>query len=215
MTQIKICGLTRKEDIAAVNRWLPDYIGFVFAASRRQVTPKQADMLKSGLDHRIKAVGVFVNETVQSIVSLYKAGIIDAVQLHGDEDADFIASLQTLLNTDVAQKERPACPVIKAVRVQSTQKILQAQDLPCHLLLLDTFQKGEYGGSGEVFDHSLIPPLAKPFFLAGGLDCCNIANVVRKYRPFGVDVSSGVETNGIKDEAKIRLLIETVRTLYS
>lgn len=201
MTQIKICGLTREEDIAAVNRCLPDYIGFVFAESRRQVTPEQARRLKEGLDTRIKAVGVFTNAPVPFIVDLCEQGIIDVVQLHGDESEAFIWSL----------KQKMAYPVIKTVRVQNTEKILQTQELSCDLLLLDTYQPGQYGGSGQTFDRTLIPELQKQFFLAGGLDIGNVEQAIRECHPFGIDISSGVETDGVKDETKIRKIIAIIR----
>ena len=202
MTRIKICGLSRTEDIAAVNRWLPDYIGFVFASeSRRRVTPEQARILKEGLDSRIKAFGVFTNAPLQAIVELCEAGIIDIVQLHGDETEEFICVL----------KQKTSCPIIKAIQVQSSEQILHAKRLSCDLLLLDTFEKGKFGGSGKTFDHSLIPVMQKPFFLAGGLHNGNIAQVISRCHPFAVDVSSGVETDGAKDESKIRQIIETVR----
>jgi len=203
MTKIKICGLTRKEDIEAVNRWLPDYTGFVFCQSRRRVTQEQAALLKADLDLRIKAVGVFVNELLPSIVKLCNTGVIDVVQLHGDESEAYIKEL----------KNQISCPVIKAVRVQSTEQVRLAEKLSCDLLLLDTYQKAEYGGSGKTFDHSMIPLLEKRFFLAGGLESSNIAEVIEKYSPYGVDISSGVETDGIKDENKIRQIIQTVRSL--
>ncbi|MDD3654866.1 MAG: phosphoribosylanthranilate isomerase, partial [Desulfotomaculaceae bacterium] len=133
MTKIKICGLTKKADIASVNRWLPDYAGFVFCQSRRQVTPEQARLLKAGLDSRVKAVGVFVNEPVQFIVKLVSTGVIDLVQLHGDESEAYMREL----------KERVHCPVIKAVRVQSAAQVLAAEKLSCDLLLLDTYQEGQ------------------------------------------------------------------------
>jgi len=203
MTQIKICGLTREEDIQAVNRWLPDYAGFVFAASRRRVMPEQACKLKEKLDSRIKAVGVFTSESADNIARLCETGVIDIVQLHGDETEDFLRVL----------KSKISCPVIKAVRVQSSEQIQEAQKLSCDMLLLDTYDKKTYGGSGKTFDYSLIPELQKPFFLAGGLESGNIAGAIREIHPFGVDVSSGVETNGVKDENKIRRVIETVRNI--
>ena len=202
MTQIKICGLTREEDIAAVNRWRPDYIGLVFAESRRRVRPEQARRLKAGLDARIKAVGVFTNAPGPFIVDLCEQGIIDLVQLHGDENEAFIQSL----------KQRITCPVIKAVRVQTREQILQAQEMPCDLLLLDTYQEGQYGGSGRTFDRKLIPALQKQFFLAGGLEAGNIEQALRECQPFGIDISSGVETEGLKDEAKIRQIIAIIRS---
>lgn len=200
--KIKICGLTRLQDIAAVNLYLPDFIGFVFApGSRRRVTPRQALLLKEKLDPRIKTVGVFTNETVPNIAALCEEGIIDLVQLHGDESAEFIRAL----------KEQTPSSVIKAVRVRSKRQILQAQQLPCDLLLLDAYREGQYGGSGRTFDHSLIPPLQKAFFLAGGLNEGNIEQAVLASRPFAVDISSGVETNGVKDEKKIGRIIAAIR----
>ncbi|MBK5253928.1 MAG: phosphoribosylanthranilate isomerase [Peptostreptococcaceae bacterium] len=203
MTQIKICGLTRIEDIDAVNRWLPNYIGFVFAKSRRQVTPNMAHYLKGRLDLRIKAVGVFINEPILSIVKLIEDGIIDIVQLHGDENEDYIKKL----------KQKTTCPIIKAVRVQTTEQILQAEQLSCDMLLLDSYKEGQYGGSGKNFDCSLIPHLQKPFLLAGGLKIENIEQMALKCKPFGVDISSGVETDGKKDENKIRQIIETISNI--
>jgi phosphoribosylanthranilate isomerase len=203
MTRIKICGLTRAEDIAAVNRCLPDYIGLVFAESRRRVSPEQARRLKAGLDARIKAVGVFTNAPVPFIVDLCEQGIIDIVQLHGDESEAFIQSL----------KQKIACPVIKAVRVQTREQILQAQEMSCDLLLLDTYQPGQYGGSGKTFERKLIPALQKRFFLAGGLEAGNVEQAVRECHPFGIDISSGVETDGLKDEAKIQQIIAIIRSI--
>lgn len=203
MIKIKICGLTRKEDIEAVNRWLPDCAGFVFARSRRRVTPEQAAVLKAALDPRIKAVGVFVNEPLPSIVRLCDSGVIDMAQLHGDESAAYIRKL----------KEQIDIPLIKTVRVRCAEQVRQAEKLSCDLLLLDTYQKGQYGGVGKTFDYGLIPFLQKRFFLAGGLDNSNIAQAIRKCNPYGVDLSSGVETGGIKDEDKIRRIVQKVRSL--
>ena len=202
MTKIKICGLTQKKDIESVNRWLPDFVGFVFCrGSRRQVTATQASFLKTELDSRIKAIGVFVNEPVDSIVKLYSSQVIDGVQLHGHESEDYIVEL----------KKRIDCPIIKAVRVQSMEQILQAEKLSCDLLLLDTYQTGQYGGSGKTFDYAIIPILKKRFFLAGGLKNSNIAQAIQTCRPYGVDISSGVETDGRKGNDKIKQIIETIR----
>lgn len=203
MTKIKICGLTRPEDIAAVNRYLPEYIGFVFAESRRRVTGQQASWLKQGLDDRIQAVGVFVNEKVPVIADLCNSGIIDMIQLHGDENQAFIKEL----------KYRTDRPIIKALRVQNQMQIWEAQQLPCDYLLLDTYVPDRSGGSGQLFDHRLIPVLQKPYFLAGGLNNENIPNIVEHFAPYAVDVSSGVETEGSKDDIKIRDIINTVRVI--
>ncbi|MEQ8236398.1 MAG: phosphoribosylanthranilate isomerase [Syntrophomonadaceae bacterium] len=205
MIRIKICGLTREEDINAVNRCLPEYIGFIFAESRRQVSPAQARFLKARLDKRIKAVGVFVNEGIETIAALCDAGTIDLVQLHGDEGADFLREL----------KQKVDCPVIKAVRVKNPEQVLAAQMLPCDLLLLDTYSEAHYGGGGLTFDHSLIPELHKPFFLAGGLYLDNIEQAIKDSHPWGVDISSGVESEGVKDEDKIKAIVARVRKLSS
>lgn len=201
MTKIKICGLKRKEDISYVNELLPDFAGFVFAKSSRQVDAKKAAELKKQLSPKIKAVGVFVNADPEFIAELYQQQIIDLAQLHGDETADYIHRLKHLC---------PSLPLIKAVRVQSTKQILEAEKLPCDYLLLDTWQKDSYGGSGKTFDRSLIPPLTKPWFLAGGLNAENIAESISQCHPWAVDVSSAVETDGVKDKEKIKLFIERI-----
>lgn len=202
MTKIKICGLKHTEDISYVNELLPDFAGFVFAKSSRQVDAKKAAELKKQLSPKIKAVGVFVNAEPEFIAKLYQKQIIDLAQLHGDETADYIHRLKNLC---------PSLPLIKAVRVQSTKQILEAEKLPCYYLLLDTWQKDSYGGSGKTFDRSLIPPLAKPWFLAGGLNTENIAESIAQCHPWAVDVSSAVETNSVKDKEKIKTFIDHVR----
>ena len=181
MTKIKICGLSREKDIDAVNRCQPDYVGFVMAESRRRVSPEMAERLTGRLDPGIKAVGVFVNEDIRLIVDLYTAGIIDTVQLHGDEDADYIHTLKRAI---------PG-PIIKAIRVHSRQQIDEAQELPADLLLLDTYNKGQYGGSGQSFDWSLIPALGKRFFLAGGLNIDNIGAAIQVIGPYAWTSAAG------------------------
>lgn len=202
MSKIKICGLRRTEDILAVNEYLPDYIGFVFSQSRRQVTAEQARRLKEKLNSKIEAAGVFVNEPVSFIAKLVEKGVIDLVQLHGDEDGAYIRLL----------KQKVSCPVIKAVRVQSGEQIIQAQRLPCDYLLLDAYSKNAYGGTGANFRWDIIPQnLSKPFFLAGGINESNIARAVKEARPYCIDVSSGAETGGVKDKEKIKQIINIVR----
>lgn len=201
MTNIKICGLFREQDIEYVNEALPDYIGFVFAQSRRNVTPAQAERLKVMLDKRIKAVGVFVNADISDVAALALSGVIDLVQLHGDEDAAYIEQLQS----------RISAPVIKALRARSAAQITHAQSLPCRFLLLDASQGSGYGGSGKTFDWTLIPQLEKPYFLAGGLNAQNIREAL-SLKPYCVDISSGAETDGIKDREKILQLVGIVRS---
>ncbi|MCB7320904.1 phosphoribosylanthranilate isomerase [Lacrimispora sp. 210928-DFI.3.58] len=203
--KIKICGLSRPEDIEAANEIGPDYIGFVFAKSSRQVTYERAARLKEMLDGRIKAVGVFVNALPEEILALSEgiggiSPVIDMIQLHGDEDEDYIKRI----------KECTSKPIIKAVRVRSREDIIKAQALPCDYLLLDTFTKGQYGGSGQQFDWSMIPKVPKPYFLAGGICMDNIRKAADQ-GAFCIDVSSAVETNGKKDRTKMKAIVEVLR----
>ena len=195
--RFKFCGLSRPEDIEAANEISPDYIGFVFAPSSRQVTREQAAGLRKLLSPEIRAVGVFVNAAIEEILSLAGDGkmppVIDLIQLHGDENAEYIRQL----------KQFTDCPIIKAVRVKSRDDIEKADRLPCDYLLLDTYTKGQYGGSGLQFDWSMIPPLAHPFFLAGGISADN-AEKAGKTGAFCLDVSSAIETDGRKDKRKMR-----------
>lgn len=201
MVKIKICGLKTMEDIRMVNRQKPDFAGFVFAGSKRRITPEQAAEMKKELLPEIRSVGVFVNEDPERIAGLAEGGVLDYIQLHGDEDGEEIRWI----------KDRTGKPVIKAVRVRSREDILQAEKLPCEYLLLDTYKAGEYGGSGERFCWEMIPELEKPFFLAGGLNAENIAEALKTCRPWAVDVSSSVETDGRKDEEKVRRFMRAVR----
>lgn len=201
VVKIKICGLKTKEDIQMANRQKPDFVGFVFAGKKRRITPEQAAEMKKELLPEIRSVGVFVNEEIDQIVSLAENGVLDYIQLHGDEGDSYIRRL----------KERTDKPIIKAVRVRCREDILCAENLPCDYLLLDTYKADEYGGSGETFRWELIPELEKPFFLAGGLCTENIAKALKNCRPWAVDVSSSVETDGRKDEKKVREFIEDIR----
>ena len=201
MTRIKICGLTRKEDIDAVNAACPDYTGFVFAESKRRIDVDRAMELKSLLDPSIKAAGVFVNEDIRKIIRLCDMEVIDLIQLHGDEDADYIKKL----------REYTSNRIIKAFRVRTQQDIESAKPSTADYILLDAFQQGKYGGVGKTFDWSMVSGIDRPYFLAGGIDESNVAQAIREYRPFCVDVSSGVETGGCKDPRKIKNIVERVR----
>lgn len=201
MSLVKICGLKRECDIDYVNRYKPDFAGFVFSKSKRQITPQQAERLKAKLNSDIKAVGVFVNEPVEFISDLCNKNIIDIIQLHGDEDENYIVKLKELSDR----------PIIKAVRVQSTAQVLSAEKIECDYLLLDAYYENEYGGVGKVFNWNIIPQLKKPFFLAGGLNSENVATAIKQVKPYCVDLSSGAETDGYKDENKIKIIIKEVR----
>jgi phosphoribosylanthranilate isomerase len=197
MIKIKICGLTRLCDIDAVNIEKPDYIGFVFADSRRKVTPRQAMELRGKLSQGIIPTGVFVNEKIEHIFSLIQNGIIDAAQLHGTENEKYIERLKGLT----------AKPVIKGVSVLKAGDAQKWASTSADFLLFDN----KNGGTGQTFDWGLIGETSKPYFLAGGLDMNNIAKAINQTRPFAVDVSSGVETEGLKDPEKIREFIRRVR----
>lgn len=201
MTKIKICGLQTLRDIDAVNRFRPDYAGFVFAPGPRRLTRDAAAELKARLDPAIPSVGVFVNEAPETAAALCRDGIIDLIQLHGDEDEAYLAKLRALTSV----------PVIKAVRVRSRAEIEAARSFPADFLLLDAAYKDKYGGGGRSFDWSLIPPDLPPFFLAGGLREDNLRRAAEACAPWCADVSSGAETDGAKDPEKIRRLIEIIR----
>lgn len=202
MSKIKICGLKRPCDIEYANEALPDYIGFIFASTKRYISPEAAKDLKAKLKSQIKAVGVFVNEDIDTVCGIANSGTIDLIQLHGDEDEEYISAV----------KKRTDKQIIKAVRVRTLEQIINAEKLPCDYLLLDTYRKGQYGGIGESFNWELIPKLSKPFFLAGGLNQDNIIRAVREVQPYCLDISSGVEENGVKKREKI---IETVKLVRS
>ncbi len=198
MTKIKICGLRRAEDIAFANELRPDYIGFVFAkASKRYVTPDQAALLRRALSPEITAVGVFVNEPVEHILALLNSGVIAAAQLHGGEPASDIHALKR-------QADRT---VVQAFRVETRQDVAQAIESPADYILLDNGA----GGTGETFDWSLIEHIERPFFLAGGLSAENVDEAIQRCRPFAVDSSSKLETDGVKDYEKMKAFVEAVR----
>lgn len=199
--KVKICGLRRAEDIAYVNELQPDFIGFVFAKSKRRVTAVQAAQLKAQLLPKIKSVGVFVNAPQEEILQLAQAGTIDYIQLHGDEDAAYCARLRT----------QTTLPVIKAVRVKDAGSLAGLEAFPCDYLLFDTYTPGQYGGTGQRFDLSLVENIKQPYFIAGGLDAANVAAVLQNTKAFAVDVSGGVETDGFKDKEKIAAFIAHVR----
>ena len=220
MTKIKLCGLMTESDIRTANELLPDYIGFVFAPkSRRYVAPGYAKKLKELLDPRIRAVGVFVNEAPERIVKLLKEGIIDIVQLHGSETAEYIRILRTLADRTLA-----APPLIQAFRADfPVNPAADFRDYPsgapvdppgasalssaADFILLDSGS----GGTGETFDWERIRHIRRPYFLAGGLTPDNAAEAVHMLHPYAVDVSSGIETDGHKDRDKMIKFVHAVR----
>ncbi len=198
MTKIKLCGLSRPCDVEAANELKPEYIGFVFApGSRRAVSLARAAELKRLLDPEIQAVGVFVNEAPEQVAALLNAGVIDLAQLHGSEREDDIGRLRRLTDR----------PVIKAFRVATAEDIQKAEECTADYVLLDSGS-----GSGAVFDWSLVKDMKRPYFLAGGLTPENVAAAVGALDPYAVDVSSGIETDGVKDQAKMAAFIAAART---
>jgi len=195
--RIKFCGLTRPEDIGYVNEILPEYIGFVFwEKSRRYVDAQRAMMLRSALSGDIRAVGVFVDEEPDRIAELLNSNVIDIAQLHGHEDEACIRKLRNLTDK----------PLIKAFRIQSGRDVAEAEKSSADHILLDAGM-----GDGMTFDWTLLSKVMRPYFLAGGLDILNISDAVRKLHPFAVDVSSGIETDGIKDPEKMKDFATRVR----
>ena len=197
MTKIKLCGLSRRCDIEAANALMPDYVGFVFAeGSKRRVTPAQARALKNALSPGILAVGVFVDEAPATVAALLGGGIIDAAQLHGGEDAAYIRALRRMTDR----------PIWQAFRVRTQADVEQAGRSEADCILLDAG-----AGTGTAFDWGLLDRVERPYFLAGGLDTENVAGAIRLLRPFGVDVSSGIESGGGKDAEKMAAFVAAVR----
>ena len=197
MTRVKMCGLRRAEDIEAANRLMPEYIGFVFApASRRFISLEEAAALRQALSPGIRAVGVFVDEDAETVARLLESGVIDIAQLHGNEDEAYIARL----------KARTGKPVIRAFRVKNAEDLRAAEASAADMVLLDAG-----AGDGKTFDWSLLSSVSRPYFLAGGLTPENTAEAVKRYHPFAVDVSSGIETDGFKDCNKMRAFMRAVR----
>ena len=245
--KIKMCGISKVETIPALVDAKPDYMGLVFAPSKRQVTVEQAKTLVDELHkqyektygevtapmntdtaqdsqdsqdsqdiqdsqkfvqgnsnfEKIKTVGVFVNETVENLLKIAAEVKLDVIQLHGDEDETFIQSLKECTNVEVW----------KAVQVRSAADAEKWIDSSADMLLFDAYHKDERGGTGEVFDWSSLDEFERPFMLAGGIDSTNVARAIRTVRPYGIDISSGIETEGVKDDEKIKAFTNIVRTI--
>ena len=200
-TRIKICGLTRPEDIQAVNQAKPDFAGFIveFPKSRRNVTVEQLKALREELDDSILPVGVFVNAPVELPAQLLNEGTISLAQLHGQENEDYIRQLKIM--TDQL--------LIKAFSIKTEEDVKRAIRSEADYILLD---QGA-GGTGETFDWSRVPSIKRPWFLAGGLGCDNLETAIKMLHPWAVDLSSSVETDGHKDPDKIVKAVQTVRNI--
>ena len=236
--KVKMCGVSKVETIPAIVDAKPDYMGLVFAPSKRQVSVEQAETLVDELHKQyektygeitvpmntdtaqdsqdnqefvqgnsnfenIKTVGVFVNETIENLLKIAEEVKLDVIQLHGDEDESFIQIL----------KEQSNVEVWKAVQVRSAADAEKWIDSSADMLLFDAYHKDERGGTGEVFDWSSLDEFERPFMLAGGIDSANVARAIRTVRPYGIDISSGIETKGVKDNEKIKAFTNIVRTI--
>ncbi len=198
MTRIKLCGLSRPCDVEAANALHPTYVGFVFAPkSRRYVPPEKAAQLRRLLAPGIQAVGVFVQERPETIADLVDRGIVDVVQLHGNETQAYIERLRALTTA----------PILQAFCIDTPQDVREAQESPADCVLLDAGS----GGTGETFDWGLLRDIHRPYFLAGGLHVGNVAAAIEALHPYGVDVSSGIETDGLKDKEKMAAFVHAVR----
>lgn len=197
MTKIKLCGLSRPCDIETANELKPEYIGFVFAQkSKRHLTSEKAEELKKMLAPGIQAAGVFVDEKPQTVARLLNGNIIDIAQLHGNEDEVYIKHLRRLTHK----------PIIQAFRIGNASDVINAERSIADHILLDSG-----AGTGTAFDWNLIQSIKWPYFLAGGLEPCNVEKAVRILKPFAVDVSSGIETNGRKDKTKMAAFVAAAR----
>lgn len=198
MTRIKLCGMARVTDIEAVNELLPGYIGFIFVPGRRRnIAPELAAEMKRHLLPGIQAVGVFINEEPERVAQFLREGLIDIAQLHGTEDEDYIKRLRILTKK----------PLIKAFRIETEEDIRRAEASTADYVLLDS----GIGGTGRVFDWTLLQKMKRPYFLAGGLTVENVRPAVERLHPYAVDVSSGIETEGLKDQMKMREFVRQVR----
>ena len=195
MVKVKFCGLKRPCDIAWANELHPDYAGFVFAGTKRRVSDETAAARRRELDPSIPAVGVFVDDELPHMASLVKKGVIQLIQLHGQEEDALVQQLQTELGV----------PVIKAFSIANQDDIKRALESRADYILLD---QGK-GGTGKAFDWSLLKEIDRPYFLAGGLTPQNAAQAA-KLRPYALDVSSGIETDGVKDRDKMTLFMTTL-----
>lgn len=206
MTKIKICGLSRREDIESVNMVSPDYIGFImgFPKSHRNITIERAKILRAGLKEGIQVVGVFVDAEISTIVDACAQKVIDIIQLHGREDIRYIERLKAVLASVEVQAK-----IIKAIQVKSKEDLTLIKEVPADMILLDAGM-----GDGKLFSQEqmdLLKSVNRDYFLAGGLNPENVSELLESLHPFGVDVSSGVETEKKKDRKKIRRFVQNVR----
>ncbi|MBQ6773732.1 MAG: phosphoribosylanthranilate isomerase [Synergistaceae bacterium] len=199
MTKVKICGITHEVEIGIMNELVPDFVGFVFATkSRHFIAPEHAGLLRSKLRKGIKTVGVFANASLRNVAITMETAGLDMVQLHGDETAEYIAALREYIR----------CPIMKVVKVAKPIDADKAMYTTADYVMLD----GGIAGSGKSFDWSLLGNVRRNFFLSGGLTPENIHDALQvNPKPFALNVSSGVESNKVKDYRKVMKFILAVR----
>ncbi len=196
--KIKICGIKHSMEIGLVNDLRPDYIGFIFAPkSRRFIAPEHAASLRSKLHPSIKVIGVFANESLKTLGMCADMVQLDAVQLHGNETEEYVCSLREYIR----------CDIINAFKVTDVSVVDRAVCSSADYIMLDGG-----AGDGQRFDWSFTNRVKRPYFLAGGLNAENVTEALELYSvPYAVDVSSGVEVNGVKDYRKMLQFIKNVR----
>lgn len=198
MVKIKICGLRHLEDIEIVNRYKPDYVGFVFAESKRKVSHDLALKMRKELSSDIVPVGVFVDADASEITGLFESGVIEIAQLHGNESEEYIMNLKVNTNGNLK--------IINAIEMSDEKDLLKYDSSKADYLLLDSGK-----GSGKTFDWRLIrKDLKKDFFLAGGIDIFNVKKAIEEIDPYAIDLSSSLEIDGFKDENRIKEIMEVI-----
>ena len=216
--KIKFCGITQLDAVPVLLVTQSDYVGFVFAPSKRQVTVEQAQSIARSLqdgvattsgDRFSSPVGVFVNETIPTIVEIARAVPLSVVQLHGDETIDYIETLRNHLQ----EEQLESVQIWKAIQVQSKEDVLLWEQVPIDGLVVDAYSKEERGGTGKTMDWSLLEDVEMPYYLAGGIDLHNVARAIRRLQPYGLDMSSSLEKNGQKDAKKMKTMAQIIKTV--
>lgn len=216
--KVKFCGISQEDIVPVLLETQPDYVGFIFAPSKRQVTVEQAKSITRSLQESVHTtsgnkccsrVGVFVNETIPTIVEITKAVPLSVVQLHGDETVTYIETLRSQLR----EEQLESIEIWKAIQVQGKEDILPWKQAPIDGLVVDAYSKEERGGTGKTIDWSLLDDVQVPYYLAGGIGLHNVARAIRRLQPYGLDMSSSLETNGQKDVKKIKSMAQIIKTV--
>ena len=216
--KVKFCGISQEDTVPVLLETQPDYVGFIFAPSKRQVTVEQAKSITRSLQDSVHTtsgnkccsrVGVFVNETIPTIVEITKAVPLSVVQLHGDETVTYIETLRSQLR----EEQLESIEIWKAIQVQGKEDILPWKQAPIDGLVVDAYSKEERGGTGKTIDWSLLDDVQVPYYLAGGIGLHNVARAIRRLQPYGLDMSSSLERNGQKDANTIRTMSQLIKTV--